>query len=91
MKGRELNGVAEHWFGCRGNCPSCQFAWHFNLFRQFCHCGLPATGYRAMGLDLDVEFFCDAHFQDVPCALTGSTETEKVNDDDKTFARVGRL
>lgn len=68
MKGRELKFVRKHWPGCRGNCPSCQVAWHFNLWRQFCHCGKPATGYRAMGPNIDVEFFCDEHFQDVPRA-----------------------
>ena len=66
MTGRELKVASEHWFGCRGNCPSCQFAMDWNLFRKFCHCGEPATSYRAMALDLDVEFFCDEHFQDVP-------------------------
>ena len=65
MLGRELV-VPEHWFGCQGNCPACQAALEYNLFRRVCHCGEPATGYRAMGADVAVEFFCDDHFQDVP-------------------------
>lgn len=51
MKGREFVRF-ECWFG--------------NLWRKFCNCGEPATGYRSMGADIDVEFFCDEHFQDVP-------------------------
>lgn len=66
MKGRQLWRVKDHWFGCNGNCPACQIAWSYNLSRAFCHCGKPANGYRAMGADIDVEFFCDEHFQDVP-------------------------
>lgn len=61
MKGRAL-WVAKCWFGCRGNCPGCQVSRQHNLWRKFCHCGVPATGYRAMGVDADVEFFCDEHF-----------------------------
>lgn len=65
MKGRELKR-SKCWFGCRGNCPGCQVTLDWNLWRQRCACGEPATGYRAMALDADVEFFCDEHFQDVP-------------------------
>lgn len=67
MKGRELWRV-KHWFGCKGNCPGCQVMFNYNLSRKFCACGEPATGYRSMGADIDVEFFCDEHFQDIPSA-----------------------
>lgn len=47
-------------------CLSCLAAMDYNIWRKFCYCGAPANGYRSMGLDLPVEFFCDEHFQDVP-------------------------
>ena len=65
MLGREL-WIASHWFGCKGNCPGCQVAFNYNLWRRFCHCGEPATGYRATAADSPVEFFCDEHFQGLP-------------------------
>jgi hypothetical protein len=65
LKGSDLKKFA-CWFGCRGNCPGCQMTLTWNLWRRFCHCGVPATGYRSMARDADVEFFCDDHFQDVP-------------------------
>jgi hypothetical protein len=65
MKGRELVRF-KCWSGCRGNCPACQVTLNWNLMGKRCHCGVIATGYRSMGADIDVEFFCDEHFQDVP-------------------------
>lgn len=63
MKGRELWGPRiKHWGGCQGNCPACQVAWSFDVARQRCHCGEPATGYRSTGPDDDVEYFCDEHY-----------------------------
>lgn len=76
MKGRELRRF-KCWFGCKGNCPGCQVALNWNLCRQYCACGKPATGYRTMGADLDVEFFCDEHFQDVPAAVVEPVQAEK--------------
>lgn len=73
MKGRAL-WRPTHWFGCRGYCPGCQVCLSYNLWHQFCHCGSPATGYRAMSFDGDVEFFCDAHFQNVPSLPAPSQE-----------------
>lgn len=78
MKGREL-WIAAHWFGCRGHCPGCQVSLHHNLWRQVCHCGAAATGYRAMSADAEVEFFCDEHFQDVP-SLNERTESPRKAD-----------
>jgi hypothetical protein len=74
LKGRDL-WRPNHWFSCKGNCPSCQVCLKYNLFRRFCHCGDPATGYRAMGAEADVEFFCNEHFQDVP-AVTPPREEQ---------------
>ena len=71
--GRQLL-MPKHWFGCRGNCPACQVALEFNTWRRFCHCGAPATGYRAMGPDVEVEYFCDEHFQDVPMEVANGGE-----------------
>ncbi len=65
IKGRDLKRFT-CWFGCRGKCLGCQLTLDWNLIRQYCHCGAPATGYRSMGRDEDVEFFCDDHFKGVP-------------------------
>jgi hypothetical protein len=67
VKGRELwHPRIKHWFGCRGNCPACQVAWNHDLYHAFCACGVPATGYRTLGANVDVEFFCDEHELHVP-------------------------
>jgi hypothetical protein len=68
--GRQLWIPKKHWFGCTGNCPTCQVCLDYNLSREYCHCGEKATGYRAMGADAEVEFFCDEHFQDVPAGVS---------------------
>lgn len=72
MKGREFKRFKcwFKWGTCAGRCPGCQLTFDWNLWRKFCDCGAPATGYRVMSLDADVEFFCDEHFQDVPQAQT---------------------
>ena len=71
MNGRELTRF-KCWDRCRGNCPGCQLTRDWNLWRQFCHCGDKATGYRALGADIAVEFFCDEHFQDVPAPIVNA-------------------
>lgn len=49
-----------------GKCMSCAVAIDFNVGHRYCECGEKAIGYRVLSAKHDVEFFCDAHFQDVP-------------------------
>lgn len=48
------------------HCLSCRISIDWNVMRQYCHCGAPATGYRTLGVNIETEFFCDEHFQGVP-------------------------
>lgn len=75
LLGRDLV-MFRHWFGCRGHCLGCQLTLEWNLHQRFCHCGAPATGFRALGPDVLVEFFCDEHFQDVPGGRVESAGAE---------------
>lgn len=79
MKGREMWRSECWWPGCtgEGGCPGCSVSFAFNLWRQFCACGAPATGYRSMGADIDVEFFCDEHFQDVPQSVRSHEQEQR--------------
>jgi hypothetical protein len=90
MLGRELWVVKEHWFGCRGSCPSCQVALKHNLFAQYCHCGNRATGYRTLSADSVVEFFCDEHFQDLPESQNVIHVTQAGKTPKTEYSRVGR-
>lgn len=71
MKGRRLWVCQTHRDNNSGRCLSCKAALDYNLYGQCCVCGEPATGYRTLGADADVEFFCDAHFQGVEVAARG--------------------
>ncbi len=51
--------------GNGGGCLSCNVAINHNVTMRQCHCGEKATGYRTLSPDVDVEFFCDEHFQGV--------------------------
>lgn len=69
--GRRLWVCRTHRANNGRHCSSCQAAMHFNLSRQSCLvCGEPANGYRTLGADVPVEFFCDEHWQDVPIAVS---------------------
>jgi len=71
MRGRDITRFkCWHPEWCTGTCQGCKLTLDWAIWRQVCHCGVPATGYRSMSPDAEVEFFCEAHFQDVPTGAT---------------------
>jgi hypothetical protein len=62
MEPKQLKVCNTHEMDLKGDCLSCQVAVDWNVYRQFCWCGQPATGYHVKQQSAPVEFTCDEHF-----------------------------
>lgn len=77
--GKTINVCQTHPRNDHPTCWSCWIAIDWNVVGQRCACGNKATGYRAMGAETPVEFFCDEHFEGVP--VVGATFEEVTHAD----------